>query len=95
MSDIKDSFIQVDLGSTQIIRGISIAGNPNAQEWVSTFKVVYGLKANLVTYYYQEPYQILKVIIVAKNDLHVILYSNLISVETGFLRGLECSRSWI
>ena len=66
MSDIKNSFIQVDLGSTQIIRGISIAGNPNAQEWVSTFKVVYGLKANLVTYYYQEPYQILKVIIVAK-----------------------------
>ncbi|XP_071126788.1 uncharacterized protein [Mytilus edulis] len=57
----KNWFIQVDLGSIMIIRGITIAGNPNAPEWVTNFRVAYGSNPKLVTSYYQEPYKTIKV----------------------------------
>ena len=53
---------QVDLGSIMVIRGITIRGDPNAQEWVTQFKLKYGLTSQATSYtYYQEPYNTVKV----------------------------------
>ena len=45
-----------------VIRGITIRGDPNAEEWVTHFKVKYGLTSQAGSYtYYQEPYNKVKV----------------------------------
>ncbi|KAJ8297631.1 hypothetical protein KUTeg_024162 [Tegillarca granosa] len=38
-----NQYIQVDLGNTLIIRGVTTMGNPDAQEWVTEYQISYGM----------------------------------------------------
>ncbi|XP_053398682.1 uncharacterized protein LOC128556876 isoform X2 [Mercenaria mercenaria] len=50
-----NQWIQVDLGNVFVVRGVTVKGNPAAQEWVTQFRVKYGLDGTSFVYY-QEPY---------------------------------------
>ncbi|XP_060586405.1 uncharacterized protein LOC132742102, partial [Ruditapes philippinarum] len=50
-----NQWIQVDLGNIFLIRGVTVKGNPAAQEWVTQFRLKYGT-TNTPSLYYQEPY---------------------------------------
>ena len=59
---LAQQYIQIDLGSAMIIRGVTTAGNPTAQEWVTSYKVKYNL-GDPTKYFnsYQEPFGQVKV----------------------------------
>jgi hypothetical protein len=57
--DDSNQWIQVDLGKTMIIRGITTMGSAVRQEWVTSYNVIYHV--DTTENYYQEPYANVKV----------------------------------
>lgn len=58
-----NEWFQVDLGKSRIIRGITTAGNPDAQEWVTQYKLLYNIHGPRYNFnYYSEPYGKVKTI---------------------------------
>lgn len=51
-----NQWIQVNLGNILVIRGVTIRGNPAAQEWVTKFRVKYSMSSSGSFVFYQEPY---------------------------------------
>ncbi|KAL4230751.1 hypothetical protein ACF0H5_011126 [Mactra antiquata] len=62
MTSDTNQWIRVDLGNVMVIRGVTIKGNPTAQEWVTQYKLKYSTTLDSGTLYYQEPYGRPKVI---------------------------------
>lgn len=57
--DDTNQWIQVDLGKSMIIRGVTTMGSVSRQEWVTSYNILYRL--NTQEDFYQEPYGNVKV----------------------------------
>ncbi|XP_021363194.1 uncharacterized protein LOC110456661, partial [Mizuhopecten yessoensis] len=74
-SDSNLQWLQVDLGKSAIIRGVTTAGNPDAQEWVGQFKVLYNLGGPSHNFnYYSEPYGRIKTLPGNTNNNETVTY---------------------
>ena len=62
-----NEYFQYDFGIEKTISGIAIQGNPNASEWVKSFKVKYGTQPSSLTTYKEGPSE--KVIYILSNLL--------------------------
>ncbi|XP_046543699.1 uncharacterized protein LOC124253889 [Haliotis rubra] len=50
-------WLEIDLGSVKVIRGVTTEGNPDAPEWVTKYKVMYKIQDGSPQYFtYQQPY---------------------------------------
>ncbi|XP_071088543.1 lymphocyte antigen 75-like [Haliotis cracherodii] len=51
------NWLEIDLGSVKVIRGVTTEGNPRALEWVTKYKVIYRIEDGTNRFFtYQEPY---------------------------------------
>ena len=58
----KTPWIQVDLGTIKVIRGVTTRGNPFAAEWISQFTLKYRIEDGSKSFAdYMEPYGTVKV----------------------------------